>query len=176
MIRNGKLVAAWTVKIPAAFKRLPMGERIQAVAVQICHELRGRAYNRAGECVGTLNRPGDVYVYECPQIYGVGVSKVDPNNLIMLAEVAAAVAMSLKPAAILRPTPREWTAGTSKNLKDPYNSSRWRRIKMILGADESELVPEEHDAIDGVGLALHATERALVTPRRVYPGASPRRK
>ncbi len=173
VLRDGKLVAAWNVKTAASMKRLPMGERIQAVAGQIVLELR--AYWRSHIC---FLGPGDVgtYVYECPQIYGVGVSKVDPNNLIMLAEVGAAVAAKLEPAKILRPTPREWTAGTSKNTDDPFDSSRWRRIAALLTPEEVALVPEQHDAIDGAGLALHATDRALALPRRVFPGASPRRK
>lgn len=181
VVRDGVLVGAWNVKIPAAFKRLPMGERIQAVAERIVYELRSRPYNKEHEVVGALE-DGDAIVYECPQIYGVGVSKVDPNNLIMLAEVGAAVTRELMTSAstnakirVLRPLPREWTGGTSKNPDAPFDSSRWRRIKMLITPAEAAIVPEQHDAIDGVGLALHDTPRALALPRRVYPGASPPR-
>lgn len=169
-LRNGVLEHAWNVKIPTSFKRMPMGERIQAVAEQIMSEIWKRT------ALLRIDAPGDVFVYECPQIYGVGVSKVDPNNLIMLAEVGAAVAAQLRPHAIQRPTPREWTGGTSKNTDAPFNSSRWRRVKALLTEAEAAVVPEQHDAIDAVGLALHPTPRALALPRRVYPGASPRRK
>lgn len=172
---NGVLVAAWAVKIPSAFKRLPQGDRIQCVAERIALEILTRPYNRAGDVIGPLGDADEV-VYEYPQIYGVGKSEVDPNKLIVIAEVATATIARLnKTRGIIRVTPREWTAGTSKNIDHPFDSSRWRRLKMILTPAEAALVPEQHDAIDGVGLALHETPRGLSQPRRVYPGASPPR-
>ena len=168
-----ELVGAWNVKIPAAFKRLSEGDRIQAVAERIAWELGSRPYNSVGECCGLLE-DGDEVVYERPQIYGPGRGKGDPNELIKVAEVAAATIAHLnRKAKVIRVTPREWTGGTSKNVDAPFDSSRWRRLAMILTAEEQARVPEQHDAIDGVGLSLHETPRGLSTPRRVYPGASP---
>lgn len=167
---NGRLKTCSSVKVPGTYRRMPIGDRIQAVAALIADRIRDAVGMRGNDLLSNAS-----LVYECPQIYGVGRSKADPNDLIALAEVGAAVAARLRPTSVLRPTPRDWTAGTSKNTDEPFNSSRWRRLSMILTAEESAMVPEQHDAIDALGLALHGTDRALAKPRRVYPGASPRR-
>ncbi len=172
IVRDGELVAAVRMISDAKLIRLPIGARCDEVAARLVHWLNG-AWVHVDRDV-TL-------VYEWPQIYSVGKSKGDPNDLLALAAIGAAVARAL-PATlgcrinILTPTPREWQGGTSKSIKgDPWISTRGYKLKARLTPAEIERIPNSHDAIDAVGLALHATDRALAIQRRVYPGASPRR-
>jgi hypothetical protein len=117
-------------------------------------------------------------MFERPQFYGVGKSKVDPNKLAGLIGVSANVSGLLAMAMgavdvgleVVTAEPDEWTMGTSKtDAEDPFETSRGRAVMSRLFETEAGLVPASHDAIDAVGLGLFALGR--FAPRRVYPGA-----
>lgn len=119
-----------------------------------------------------------LYVYEWPQVIRAGRSKGDPNDLPGLAAVGAAVAAGLAVLSarqnvglrVVTRTPAEWTGGVPKVTEgDPWASARGVRVAARLSVAERVLVPDSHDAIDAVGLGLHALGR--FEPRRVFPGA-----
>jgi hypothetical protein len=115
----------------------------------------------------------DVLVFEKPQIYRASKSKGDPNDLIGLAGVAMAVAGFLEgrkrfsTLRVLSPTPAEWIGQVAKTTTGSAKESpRARRILSRLDAAELALVPDQHDAIDAVGLGLFALGR--LTVKRVF--------
>lgn len=116
-----------------------------------------------GQCAQTIAN----LVYEKPQIYTARKSKGDPNDLIGLAGVGSAVAGILRAGSILSPTPAEWIGQLPKAVKgSAKDSPRSRRILSRLTPAELTLVPDQHDAIDAVGLGLWATGR--LEPRRTF--------
>lgn len=160
---DGRLLLAQGIKVPGKVTELELGARVDAIAELVVNWFRLYALPRIDRHAGdTLT-----LVYEWPQIYGVGVSRVDPNDLPPLAALGAAVARDLRPNRIVTPLPREWQGGTSKNLKEPRDSSRYKRIAAIIPASELIVIPDDHDAIDAACLALHVTPSALALPRRV---------
>lgn len=137
---------------------LPLGERINAVAALCSTWIDDSTIG-----LGSI----DMLVYERPQIYGAASSRTDPDSLLTLAALAGAVAFYLRPTHILCPTPREWSAGTSKNKTGScWDSTRGARLRGILSENELAIIPDSHDALDAVGLALHATSRALARPEK----------
>lgn len=145
-------------------------------------------------CVEHGANPSHI-VFEWPQIYRAAKSKGDPNDLPALAGVGmAAVAMLATGALqqILTPTPAEWigqcpkvcnrcsgkklngTLPKAKKVCDLCHGSKWetprgRRIRACLTAAEIALVPDQHDAIDSVGIGLYAEGRLKLVG--VFPGA-----
>lgn len=175
--RDGVLVhAAHVTGLPAPGE-YPEGHRWVVIASAIQKHLYDRRYCQI-----------DRLIFECPQIYRATKSKGDPNNLIKLAGVAAALAGKLDSAGgfnfeILSPQPADWIGQVSKvcaacsgkhTKKRPCavcEGSAWRtprgqRIRSRLTPAELAVIPDQHDAIDSVGLGLHALGRLGV--RRVY--------
>lgn len=96
-------------------------------------------------------------VFERPQIYRAAKSKGDPNDLIGLAGVAMAVVGLYGSilASVSSPTPAEWIGQLPKATKGSAKESpRAKRILSRLSPEELKLVPDQHDAIDAVGLGL----------------------
>lgn len=152
-------------------------DRVLVVAIRstlpsIPDEGRGARVERVARRLYTAPPGGvDVLVYEWPQVYRASKAKGDPNDLIALAAVGAALAGMLCPRVIVTPTPAEWTGGLPKVTKgDPWRSPRGRRIASRLSPAERALVPDSHDAIDSVGLGLWYLGR--LDPVRVFPGAT----
>ncbi len=108
------------------------------------------------------------FVFEKPQIYTAFKSKGDPNDLVGLAGVAAAVAGMLPPGVeVFSPTPAEWIGQLPKATKGSAKESpRARRILSRLTPAELALVPDQHDAIDAVGLGLFQLGR--LEPRTAF--------
>lgn len=141
-------------------------------------------------CVARGARP-QVLVFEWPKVYTAAKSKGDPNDLIALAGVGMAVAttlLSLKNLAELAtPLPSEWVGQISKGCayckRQAGNLSKKCRVckgsakltpRGLLICDrltpaELKLVPDQHDALDGVGIGLW--KRGRLVPNRVFPGA-----
>ena len=159
VIERGELVGA--ARLPFSAKIDERGERARQVAALIAAWVRPR----------TLGGGVSLVVYEWPQIYRASKSKGDPNDLIALAAVGAGVAAFLAADEIRTPTPHEWIGNLPKATKgDPWKSPRAMRIASRLSPAERARVPDSHDAIDAVGLALWAAGR--LTARRVLPGAT----
>lgn len=159
---DGRLTAVSSIRVPGRVaEEHDLGARVNVIADLVVAWFVDK--------YTILRGAGDTLelVYEWPQIYGVGTSRVDPNDLPPLAALGAAVARDLRPTSIVTPKPREWQGGTSKNLDEPKNSSRYKRIAAIITPAELELIPDDHDAIDAACLALHVTPSALALPRRV---------
>lgn len=149
--------------------------RLRLTAATLAIEERGARTNAvAMECASWCKciAPGcsvDRVVYEWPQIYGVGKSKGDPNDLIALAAIGAAVArdLDMSSSEIITPLPREWQAGTKKRLTgNAWDCTRGAKLDARLTREERANVENLHDAIDAACLALHPTERALAKRRR----------
>jgi hypothetical protein len=122
-------------------------------------------------CRRVASLPPPTLVIEWQQVYRAGKSKGDPNDLLGMGFVAGAVAGLLQPAAVLAYKPDEWCKlPKSKKHSEAFTSARGARIMGKLELAERALVPRYHDAVDAVGLGLHALGR--LAPRRVYPGCT----
>lgn len=106
-------------------------------------------------------------VFEKPQIYRASRSKGNPNDLLGLVGVSMAVAARLPQAFISSPTPAEWCGNLKKNTRGSAKASpRAKRILSRLTPAEAKLVPDQHDALDAVGLGLWFLGR--LNPVRVF--------
>lgn len=101
----------------------------------------------------------DLLVIEWPQIYARAKSKGDPNDLLMVAGVAAGILISVDAATVLMPTPHQWKGTTPKDI---HNA---RVLKRLTAREASVLktrcIPKtlENNAIDAIGLGLWALGR-----------------
>lgn len=167
IFRDGTLLAAGKVKIPK-LECDSEGARWQAV---IEHIVR---WSESHLCWCPTK-----IAYERPQIYTAAKSKGDPNDLIALAAIGAGVAahfsaiMPMDPSMsidIITPTPAEWAGQIPKATKgNAMNSPRAQRILSRLTTVEIARMPNQHDAIDSVGLGLHVLGRLGI--RRNYQSA-----
>ena len=122
-------------------------------------------------------------VYERPQIYTASKSKGDPNDLIALAAIGAGVVSTycefgrqfgaastgrvVCPIPVQTPTPAQWAGQIPKATKgSAKDSPRAKRIMSRLSPVELARMPNQHDAIDAIGLGLHALGRLGI--RRSY--------
>lgn len=148
------------------------------------HDSEGERWQYVIECIvrwaeSHLCCCPEKIVYERPQIYTAAKSKGDPNDLIALAAIGAGVAahfsaiMPMDPSMsidIITPTPAEWAGQIPKATKgNAMNSPRAQRILSRLTELEISRMPNQHDAIDSVGLGLHALGRLGI--RRNYQSA-----
>ena len=146
------------------------------------HESEGARWQYVAECIVRWSTEHDCWcptkiAYERPQIYTAAKSKGDPNDLIALAAIGAAVVAwycsdRILPQgfSIVTPTPAEWAGQIPKATKgNAMNSPRAQRILSRLTELEIARMPNQHDAIDSVGLGLHALGRLGI--RRNYQSA-----
>lgn len=109
--------------------------------------------------------PIDRLVSERPQIYaeGGGRTKGDPNDMLFMVGVTAALAALLPGAACTTYRPAEWKGQMPKAAVEA-------RVRQRLSPAEAARLPASHDAIEAVGIGLFYLGR--FAPRRVYPGAT----
>lgn len=121
--------------------------------------------------VVTNGRP-DVVAIEVPQVYTAVRAKGDPNQLLPLYGIGAAIGALLPNARIVEYRPAQWAGQLPKTTKhrEAKQSLRGARIMSRLSETECLLVPDDHDVIDAIGIGLHHLGR--LAPRRVYPGAT----
>lgn len=132
----------------------------------------------ASWCTAVGGRPA-ILACEWPQIYTASKSKGDPNDLIAMAALNGALAAVMQIAAIMRRgsfevrsfLPAEWIGQVPKATRGKASASpRAMRIHSRLSPAELAIVPDQHDAIDAVGIGLHALGRLGV--RRAYSNGS----
>lgn len=129
----------------------------------------------------------EAIVWEWPKIYTVGKSKGDPNDLVPMAAVGTSLATMLISSVnhIFTPEPHDWIGSIPKQCpkckRTPgartckvCQGSAWRTprgslIELSLHEHERGRVPDQHDAIDAVGIGLWKLKRLAL--RRVFPGA-----
>jgi hypothetical protein len=165
----GHLVACTRLLITLEVSPKLEGQRWLAVALAIANWVAKQG-----------RRPSEL-VYELPQIYTWSKSKGDPNDLIGLAGVGAALSGIYSNARVTTPKPDEWVQGTSKVCVackgkakkkcktcegSAWKTPRGQRIRSRLSAAELALVPDQNDAIDAVGIGLFVLGR--LAPVRVY--------
>ena len=163
---TGALLAATRIAVPDTWVRIASaGQRWLEVAKLIV--------------AWSSRHDVDTVVFEKPQ-WDARSKKVDPNDLVGIAGVAANVTGHLRSARVLSPTPLEWIGQLSKkchvckkNLKkcpeckgSAWETPRGRRIRSRLTPNELALVPDQNDAIDAVGLGLWSLGR--LTPRTFF--------
>lgn len=156
---GGQIVACARIKIPRHVAELPTGMRVRAVAAAIVAWVREAS---GGAFVERL-------AYEWPQVYTAAKSKGDPNDLIALAAVGAAVAELLDPVEVRTPTPAQWVGQTPKSTTgSAWASARGLRVARRVSPAELAAIPDQHDAIDSAGLCLWLEGRFdphIVVPR-----------
>lgn len=182
---DGRIVACARVAVPRGLARLDRGMRAHAVAERVAGVARealmphlaavacvladAEAEGRAPDVIDGLRQQLAIeVVYEWPQVYG-RFSRGDPNDLIPLAAVGAAAAAMLGALVVRAPTPSEWAGQVPKaTTGDAWASPRGARVRARLSPTELELVPAQHDAIDGAAIGLWAAgrfERRVVIAR-----------
>lgn len=146
---RGVLAAASRVKLPGTLKSLPDGERARQIAILVREWVLG--------VTGGV-RPVELIV-ERPQVYRVGRSKGDPNDLIKLAIVAGCVITELG-VLVYAPTPHEWIGNIPKSTTgDAWASPRGMLLRRRLTELEVLAVAPSHDAVDAAALGAHALGR-----------------
>ncbi len=164
IFKDGTLVIADRVKIPKYdVEKFSDGARWDFVARRILASVR--------PCLSDVTEGATDLVFELPQIYTWGKSKGDPNDLVGLAGVAGALVghlvQSFPLLGVYSPTPAEWIGQLPKSTKGSAKESpRAQRILSRLSAEELARVPDQHDALDAVGLGLWRLGR--LEPRRVF--------
>ena len=161
---GGVLVAAATVKIPsaAAVAKLATSARCAIVAREVREWVRDA-------------NPTYVVV-EWPMLYpGKRAKKgrqVRPKDIVTLAGVAGAIAAQFPRATHASPVPAEWIGQIPKDTDGgpALRSPRGHLITSCLSADELALVPDEHDAVDAVGLGLWGLGRLRGPTGHARPG------
>lgn len=173
LFRDGELIAVSKIRT-ACGPSDDIAHRARAMARDVA-AWEARIPERQG------GRP-DALAVEWPQVYRTAKSKGDPNDLLGLAGVCAAVA-ALYPSALVtsycpaawEPAPKVSSARKLKKLgpvdSEAFTSPRGVRIMGRLSKTERVLVPESHDAVDAVGIGLHHLGRLAVA--RVFHGATP---
>jgi hypothetical protein len=186
LFRFGKLVACTRVGIASSVADLPIGQRYMRVGMLIaawwqetCDDVDGVTHNHVVRTV----------CYEHPKWLSeaAGKTKGNPNDLAGLVGVGQSFATFMachnahvgqRPPELLTPYPDEWTGQVPKTVKtpkgnkipkNPWESPRGERIRSRLEASELAVAPAQHDAIDSIGLGLHALGRYERV--RIFPGA-----
>lgn len=156
------LICAERVSVPAEIKGTDVMSRCEVIARCVVDWMLERA------------EWPETFVAEWPQIYPTGRGKGDPNQLVPLAAMSAAVLAILRqgPNGVIgrSPRPREVWGELPKSTKgNPWASPRGRRLASRLSPTERERVENYHDALDAAGLALWAAGRWKA--RKNYDGA-----
>lgn len=106
----------------------------------------------------------DLVVIEKPQIYVLGKSKADPNDLISLAIKVGRLAERVEritgtDADLVRP--QEWKGSVPKEIHNRRVIDALSADEACIAADALKLVPEKqrHNVIDACGLGLWAVKQ-----------------
>ncbi len=121
-----------------------------------------------------------VLAVEWPQVYRASKSKGDPNDLLGLAGVCAAVATLYPGAEVRSYLPDEWepcpkvsperkARGLGPIDSEAFASPRGLRIAGLLSEAERACLIRSHDVVDAVGIGLFALGR--LKKHRVFAGA-----
>jgi hypothetical protein len=146
IFRDGVLVHASRVKSPSPDD------------VAVC------ALTMAQSIANFVPRDSRIHVaIEWPQIYRGPRAQGDPNDLPALAAVGVSVA-ALLGASVQSFTPRDWAGQVPKATKGNCKESpRAKRIRSRLSGPElavwEALRSGDHDAVDAIGIGLHALGR-----------------
>ena len=109
----------------------------------------------------------DAIAFEVQQIYP---TTKNPNDLIGMIGVGMGIGYCFPSAELHSYRPAEWTGQIPKTTgKNALKSPRAQRILSRLDEIERSLVPNQHDAIDAIGIGLHHLGR--LKPVRVFAGA-----
>ena len=155
VFRDGRLIAATRVRVTPA-PGLNASERCLVAA------------DAVAKWVTEQEARPIALAHEWPQIYAAAKSKGNPNDLIYMAGVNLALVAAYSIAAARRNVqlrvlcylPAEWIGQLPKSTRGSAKSSpRAQRILSRLEPDEADVLPDQHDAIDAVGIGLHALGR-----------------
>lgn len=169
VFRTGRLIASTSLpqeretSVPIAFRTVAVATRVCSWALEYATNLRTLAI-------------------EWPQIYAAVKSKGNPNDLLGVAGVGAAIAGMLSHATlkngsglclrVVSPTPAEWAGQLPKSTsaKLVSQSPRAKRILSRLDSEERSVATLKHDALDAIGIGLYTLGR--LHAHRVFPGAT----
>lgn len=167
LFRNGTLIKCARIRTPLAdadkvctgVRCLRMGHAIASWLTEV-HDVMPR----------TL-------AFEWPQIYqrGGGRTAGDPNDLPGLAGVGMALAGALSVAIAPRNVGLELVTFTPADWKGQLpKDAAAHHVKAALTDIERTALVDQHDALDSVGIGLHALGRLHLKSnrRRVFPGAT----
>jgi hypothetical protein len=159
LFKEGVLVYASRVKVEKAWTKLNMAERCRQVAYRIAEVGTKQGFNITEMCT------------EYPQVYKLGKSKGNPNQLLPMVGILVGVA-SLLDVNVTSYLPAEWLSGQCPKAEEgnAWDSPRGRRIKEALSIKEIGSIILSHDALDATGVGLFHLGR--FKPRRVYPGST----
>lgn len=101
----------------------------------------------------------DELVVEWPRIYASrireGSSKADPNDLLALCGVDAALAALLAPAKVTSYVPSEWKGSTPKEVCEARIKARLNKFELtVYAAAEAASKSKFHNVVDSIGISL----------------------
>lgn len=154
---RGELVVASRVPVPK-LAQLDRVERCRRIAPLIVSWILDRLAEHAVASSLPVGAIAALAV-EFQEIYRDGPrgakQDADPNDLLLLACLAGAVAVELGVETI-SPLPKEWSMipKREREHKDPWTSPRGRVLRSRLRAGEFERIQPTHDAVDAVGIGM----------------------
>lgn len=109
----------------------------------------------------------DRVVVEWPQVYRAGRAKAgaDPNDLLLLAGVAGALASEYGYAVVESVLPREWKGTVAKEVMLERILDRLSPSELVLVDGLGLAKSKRHNVVDAVGIGLWVSGR--LAPRRV---------
>jgi hypothetical protein len=145
IFNNGELVHAALIRNPEKKARGPQAWWAMAQAAR-AH------FDRLFAWEGWPN-PLDEYVVEIPQVYRFGKTSTDPDDLIQIAAVGAAVGTILRPKTATGFYPRQWKGQVPKEVMGSRIESRLtdKEAKSIVKCATSL----RHNIVDSVGIGLY---------------------
>jgi hypothetical protein len=165
LFRDGILIAAGRVKVVKTPKEMDRLMRALSVADVIASWYTERSGGGIAQQLA----------FEWPQIYADGKGKGDPNGLLAMVAVNAALLTAMFVMGATRGVqvsattykPADWIGQLPKTTRGKASASpRAQRIYSRLSDNELAQVPDQHDAIDAVGIGLHHLGRLGV--RRAF--------
>lgn len=154
LFRHGILIAAGRVRVVKTPKEMDRLMRALSVADAIATWYTERSDGMIAQQLA----------FEWPQIYADGKGKGDPNELLAMVAVNAALLTAMFVMGATRGCqvsattykPADWIGQLPKTTRGKASASpRAQRIYSRLSPVEFTHVPDQHDAIDAVGLGLH---------------------
>ncbi len=107
------------------------------------------------------------FVFEHPRVYTISKSKGDPNDLMPLVGVAYACAGYIAGHKSVRVFPATWKGQLTKEACEARIRSRLDTAELaVLDATVHRVGAKAHNAVDAVGIGLHAVGR--FAPKRSW--------
>jgi hypothetical protein len=159
---KGELIQASRVKVPAEYADLDYVERCRRIAPHVATWIRSTIFTHAPPGTIPAGDPAKLLLAlgcEFQEVYKEkrgDKALADPNDLLLLACLAGAVAVELGVETI-SPRPKDWSTIPKKEREfknNPWESPRGRVLASRLTELEKARIQPTHDALDATGIGM----------------------